>query len=136
MNKIINFCIQHVLTDEQLSAGLYNPVLTENELMELKNLMSVSPMASSEDVREQAHKLYDLIYKVCIRENTPNIHIMGHFELIHYLIGWNLKQPYINNMLNVYQSVTDRVSIDVVNPDGSITKTSKFVFKGLRQIIN
>lgn len=45
--KIANFMLQHDLSDEQITAGLYNPDLANEEKDKLKKLMLVNPNGDS-----------------------------------------------------------------------------------------
>lgn len=132
MNKIINLTLQHTLTDSQLKAGLYNPSLTDGEVNSLKRLMIVDPELSEEEIISQAKSLLKLINSIAEREECFNIHIMGQFELVHYLVDINNWSPI--SSLQFFVSTTKRISREVTNPDGSVVKTSSFEFVKLRKI--
>ena len=57
--KIANFMLQHDLSDEQISSGLFNPNLTDEEKDKLKKLMLVDPNADS--IYSQAVELFNFI---------------------------------------------------------------------------
>ena len=121
--KIANFVLQHELSPEQISAGLYNPELTVEEQDKLKKLMLVEPNADS--VYSQATELFSFIRKILIRENVKDFHIMGQANLMVCLFKINSLYDLYN--YEMWESTTERVSQEVVNADGSITKTNVFV---------
>ena len=115
--KIANFMIQHELSPEQISAGLYNPELTVEEQDKLKKLMLVNPNADS--VYSQASELFSFIRKILIRENVKDFHIMGQANLMVCLFRINSLYDLYN--YEMWESTTERDSQDVVNADGSTT---------------
>lgn len=121
--KIANFVLQHELSPEQISAGLYNPELTVEEQDKLKKLMLVDPNADS--IYLQASELFSFIRKILIRENVKDFHIMGQANLMVCLFRINSFYDIYN--YEMWESTTERVSQEVVNADGSITKTNVFV---------
>lgn len=132
MEKIINLTLQHSLTDSQRDAGLYNPVLSEDEMNSLKRLMMVDPESTEDEIVNQSKELLSLINKICGREKVYSVHIMGQFELVHYLINGSNWDPIIN--IKYFVSTTKRISKEVVQADGSVVKTNVFEFVRLRRI--
>ena len=115
--KIANFVLQHELSPEQISAGLYNPELTVEEQDKLKKLMLVDPNADS--VYSQASELFSFIRKILIRENVKDFHIRGQANLMICLFRINSLYDLYN--YEMWESTTERVSQEVVNTDGSTT---------------
>lgn len=124
--KIANFMLQHNLSDEQISAGLYNPVLTVEEKEKLKKLMIVNP--NDDSIYLQAVELFNFIREILRRENCEDFHIMGQANLMVCIYMINSAYGY-----GMWESTTERVSQEVKNPDGSITKTNVFKFVKLRK---
>lgn len=83
--KIANFVLQHELSPEQISAGLYNPELTVEEQDKLKKLMLVDPNADS--IYLQVSELFSFIRKILIRENVKDFHIMGQANYLEGIVS-------------------------------------------------
>lgn len=132
MEKIINLTLQHTLSQSQIEAGLYNPNLSDEVSNTLKKLMVVDPEDTEEQLISHAKCLLELIESICEQEDCYNVHLMGQFELIYYVISQSFWDP-INN-INFYVSTTKRVSKEVTNPDGTVTKVNTFEFVKLRKI--
>lgn len=124
--KIANFMIQHELSQEQISAGLYNPDLTSEEKDKLKKLMIVNP--NDESIYIQAVELYNFIREILRRENCEDFHIMGQANLMICLYMINSAYGY-----GMFESTTERISQEIKNPDGSTLKTNVFKFVRLRK---
>lgn len=116
---------QHTLSQEQLNCGLYNPQMTEDEAKSIKSLMMVDPKLES--LKDKATQLWSIIKSVCDREGVKQFHIMGQGNLMLCLY---LVKDKDYDML---ESTTERKSIDVVNADGTTTKTNVFEFVQLRK---
>lgn len=127
--KVANFMIQHELSPEQISAGLFNPDLTNEEKDKLKKLMLVNP--NDDRIYLQACMLFSLIREILIRENVKDFHIMGQANLMVCLFRINSLHDLDN--FEMWESTTERVSQEVKNPDGSTTKTNVFKFVKLRK---
>lgn len=130
--KIVNFMLQHELSPEQISAGLYNPVLTDEEKDKLKKLMIVDPNADK--IYPQALELFDkFILKILKRENAKDFHIMGQANLMLCLYKVRTYFIPIGGRYEMWESTTERVSQEIVNADGTTTKTNVFKFVKLRR---
>lgn len=127
--KVANFMIQHELSPEQISAGLFNPDLTNEEKDKLKKLMLVNP--NDDRIYLQACMLFSFIREILIRENVKDFHIMGQANLMVCLFRINSLHDLDN--FEMWESTTERVSQEVKNPDGSTTKTNVFKFVKLRK---
>jgi len=127
--KIANFMLQHDLSDEQISSGLFNPNLTDEEKDKLKKLMLVDPNADS--IYSQAVELFNFIIEILKRENVKDFHIMGQANLMVCL--YRVNYDYNPNDFCMWESTTERVSQEVKNSDGTTTKTNVFKFVRLRK---
>ena len=129
--KIVNFMIQHELSPEQISAGLYNPNMTNEEKDVLKKLMIVDPNADK--IYPQALELFDFIVRILKRENVNDFHIIGQANLMLCLYKVKTNFIPIGGYYEMWESTTERVSQEVKNPDGTTTKTNVFKFVKLRK---
>lgn len=127
--RVANFMLQHELSPEQISAGLFNPDLTNEEKDKLKKLMLVNP--NDDSIYSQACELFSFIREILIRENVKDFHIMGQANLMVCLFRINSLHDLDN--FEMWESTTERVSQEVKNPDGSTTKTNVFKFVKLRK---
>lgn len=123
MEKILNFSIQHTLTEDQLKAGLVNPELSGEEIRLLNRLLLVDPHADS--LWEQCSQLVSFIAEVCRREGTDRFHLMGQGNL---LVGVYL----LKGELRMFESTTERISNERM-VDGAVQKTITFKFVKLRE---
>ena len=130
--KIANFMVQHELSPEQISAGLYNPNMTNEEKDILKKLMLVD--SNTDKIYPQALELFDFIVRILKRENVNDFHIMGQANLMLCLYKIKfIETTFIDERYGMWESTTERVSQEVKNPDGTTTKTNVFKFVKLRK---
>lgn len=130
--KIFNFMTQHTLSQAQVETGLISPVMTAEQQDKLKKLMIVDPHAKAHDVKIQAFELAQLIKEILNFNDVDlgRVHIMGQTELMFYLYGYLREE-----LIQVYVSTTERRSVEVKNPDGSVSKNSIFEFVQLRPVV-
>lgn len=130
--KIANFMLEQELSQEQVKNGLYNPFLTYEEQEKLKNLLIVDP--TEDKIYPHALKLFEFIRKILERENVSDFHIMGQANLMLclYKVKVNASPIYspIGGFYEMWESVTENLSKEVKNTDGSVTKT--IVFKEVK----
>lgn len=113
---------QHLATEEQLRDGVIEPA--PEVKAQIKSLLTfdASVMTEAGQIDERAKALVALLLKV--EPKSTAAMVGGALYLMPALVR-ELKAAGIQP----YFSYTDRVSTDVHNPDGSVTKT--LVFKHL-----
>ena len=123
MNKKLLVILSHMLTEEQVLAlqsehGITDVVLLSDiHPITAKIVSQVDPNQSSEALRDLANHLIEIAQL----EECTHICMQGEPCLqFHVWVG------AILNGYNVLQSTTERISKDVVNSDGSVTKISVF----------
>lgn len=126
--KIANFMLEQELSQEQVKNGFYNPFLTDEEQEKLKNLLIVDP--SEDKIYPHALELFEFIVKILKRENVKDFHIMGQANLMLCLYKVKVNAIPINGYYEMWESVTENLSKEVKNTDGSTTKT--IVFKEVK----
>lgn len=122
MATIINFT-QHNATEEQVAAGVIDSIPAQVRA----EVLTFSSLPTVEEIWSRADKAVGLI--------TPHVEpgtqvmiggapfFMGALEAVLKAAGY--KPVY---------AFSERVSVDVTQPDGSVVKTSKFAHKGFVEV--
>lgn len=117
---IINLT-NHAATPAQVNQG----IIDHPDQERLKELINIPAGGlTHEEYYERAHELIESVLNM----NERQVMIGGHFNLTLAIV-------HVANTLNVdaFFACTERASEDVTQPDGSIIKTSRFVFTGLEK---
>lgn len=121
--KVLN-CVNHKLTKDQ--------EYDLKQLGEVTNLIDIDKELFS----KIANSPFELARIKELARNVYAILLQGSYTHIHLPIGSPAFMDVLSNELgktSIYRvySHTERASKDIVNADGSITKTSVFDYKGL-----
>lgn len=114
--KIINLT-QHKASAEQVEAGVFD--LPETSV--LKAVLTFVAIPTAENIKQRAKLLAGL----ALTSNAEAAMIGG----APYLMGALEKELKAKGIQPLY-SFTERVSVEVENPDGSVTKTAVFKHQG------
>lgn len=113
---------QHVATPEQLAAGVFEPSPENKE--KVKKLLTFTKPPSQEELADRAQALTNIAMEEC---GAP----IGSWEA-HAMIGgagWfvsQLETTLWENHVSYHHSFTERVSVEEVQPDGTVKKTAVF----------
>ena len=128
MLKILNLT-QHVATSEQVADGVFEP--SQEMKNEIRKLLTFDShvISTPSIISRNAKDLANLVVKEFNPRDTAVMiggapFFMSAFANELAAVGYT-----------VLYSFTDRVSVDVTNPDGTITKTSTFKHLGFVQHI-
>ena len=126
MLKILNLT-QHVATAEQVADGVFEP--SAEMKAEIKKLLTFDSQVVSTPtiISRNAKDLANLVAKEFNPRDTA-VMIGGAPFFMSALANELMAVGY-----TVLYSFTDRVSVDVTNPDGTVTKTSTFKHLGFVQ---
>lgn len=122
-NTILNLT-QHQATQDQLDAGVFEP--TPAQKARIKEILTFdsSVLKYPEIIEERAAEMAALVTQF-----YSSVHVKLMIGGAPFFMG-----PLGNKLTNigykVVYSFTDRVSVDQVNEDGTITKTSVFKHLG------
>ena len=114
--KIINLT-QHKVSAQQVEAGVFD--LPETSV--LKEVLTFKEIPTEEDIENRAKLLTGL----ALTSNAASAMIGG----APYLMG-TLERELKSKGIQPLYSFTERVSVDIVNEDGTVTKTSVFKHQG------
>lgn len=120
---IFNFT-QHTATPDQVNAGVVD--LTGEELNRLKSLLTFNKMPTRNEIEDVAENLAKLADEVVEKLGYPKGIMIG---------GAPYLMPYLTHYLNgygfdVYFAFSERVSKEVHNADGSVSKVNEFKHSG------
>ena len=119
---IINFT-QHSPTAEQVAAGVVDPVPTDVR----NKVLTFGEIPSIEDISARAQEAVNHISAVTT--GGEKIMIGG----APFFMGALERELKAAGYIPVY-AFSERVSVDVHQPDGSVVKTAKFVHKGFVEV--
>ena len=119
---IINFT-QHQATAEQIAAGVTEPIpaAIRSEFLTFVDIPSV------EEIGKMAQESVNYIGTVTV--GGERVMIGG----APFFMGALERELKAAGYVPVY-AFSERVSVDVVQPDGSVVKTSKFAHKGFVEV--
>ena len=144
MNRILNLT-QHTSTDSQKEAGVFEPTLDEKNIV--KQFLTMETLPSKSEIKKRAAGLaeeaYDILWNIEKNENFSDKSIDEAYALVDtalygrkvliagapYLMSY-LEEELHNRMLIPVYSFSERVSEEVHNEDGSVTKRNVFMHKG------
>lgn len=126
MLKILNLT-QHVATAEQVADGVFEP--SQEMKNEIRKLLTFDShvISTPSIISRNAKNLANLVAKEYNPRDTA-VMIGGAPFFMAPLANELMAVGY-----TVLYSFTDRVSVDVTNPDGTVTKTSTFKHLGFVQ---
>lgn len=110
--KILNLT-QHIATEDQVKAGVYEP---KNKAA-VQAALNFETIPSEQDIRNAATALVD----VAIRHGATHVMIGG----APYLMG-PLENGLRARLIVPMYAFSTRVSVETMLPDGSVKKTSEF----------
>ena len=128
MKKTLYVCMNHVLTDEQIEAL---KILMRGEIVIVQASEQVKRMFSNIPADWEAYQLRKLAKEICSeieKANVDLVFITGHAWIVAFVyeqITRHYPLPYVPWMID---SVSERVSVDIPQPDGTIKKVSEFKF--------
>lgn len=119
---IINFT-QHKATEDQIAAGVIDPIPVDVR----NGILTFNEIPTYSDIRSRAHEAAIIISKVAEKGDKVMI---GGASFFMGALESALKEV---DLVPVY-AFSERVSVDTIQPDGSVIKTSKFVHKGFVEV--
>ena len=117
--KILNLTM-HNATKEQVEAGVFEP--TDKEMV--RKLLNFDKIPTKAEIRARANNLRE------IAEQEADVVMIGGALFLMSSLEEELKA---HNIKPVY-AFSRRVSEDVTNPDGSVTKKTIFKFDGFVEV--
>lgn len=119
---------QHKPTEEQLSDGMFTPP----EHSRIKELLNVTYGTSDEDYQDnldrQAKEILTIVEDMPVTWQVPVSYVVGgHPSLVSRLAELLTRHGY-----RVVVSFSDRVSVETMNDNGEVVKTSVFKHIGFR----
>lgn len=119
---IVNFT-QHDATPEQIKAGVVDiiPASKRSEVLTFKSL------PTAEDIRNRADTIAKMVSEVA--ESGAAVMIGGAPFFMS-----SLEAALKSAGFTPIYAFSERISVDVVQQDGTVVKTSKFVHKGFVEV--
>ena len=116
--KIVNLTM-HQATAEQVEVGVFD--LTERDSVEVKELLNFVELPTPEEIHKRAVKIAHLAALYC-----PDAAMIGGAVYLMPELARMLKASGIQPLA----AFSIRESVEVQNPDGSVTKTAVFKHRG------
>lgn len=122
MATILNLT-QHNPTRQQLHAGVVDLAPEQKEV--LKDLLDFQELPTAEEIQGRAVAIAQIA-----KEHGASTAMIGGAPFLMGTLETTLK----NNGIKPLYAFTQRVAVEVTNPDGSVVKTSEFKHMGFVEV--